>query len=490
MAADYSKSLMNDYHRLMTEFENSLKEGKKLRSEIKDLKKEVSDLKESNRKKDDKIDKLTLEIERIKNNNSKDSSNSSKPSSKNGFKKVPNGREKTGRKQGGQKGHKGHTSKESRVKELIDSQKAIHEVIDVNRNSSNSDKEYKVRYVQDVEIKTVIREYRYYPDNQGNYTIPKSQNNVVTYGSNIKSISMLLVHKVPASMDQATYFLNEVSNGAFNITKGTLNNWTISLSESLKPLIEEIKQELFNSYYVNTDESPINVNGKTNQLHNYSNEKCTLQYIRDKRNMKAIEDIGFLTEYLGTLIHDHNIVQYNYGIKHGECNAHILRYLQAVKDFTQHKWSEEMMDLLKDILHEKHVLQDDGVTEFEESTLKKYSSKYDEILNKANKEYQSDYDSNAYKDDERKLITRLGKYKENHLLFMRDFKIPFTNNRAETDIRPSKRKLNVGIFRSQEGAKYYLNIRSFISTFQKRGRDIFDGIKDSFNSIKLTLIKS
>lgn len=308
MAADYSKSLMSDYHRLMERFEETLNEGKKLRSEIKVLNKKISDLEESNRKKDEKIYKLTLEIERLKNNNSKDSSNSSKPSNKNDFKKVPNSREKTDKKQGGQDGHKGHTSKASKIQELIDSKKVIHEVIDINKSTSNTNKEYKVRYIQDIEVNTVIKEYRYYPDVEGNYNIPKCQNNVVTYGSNIKSISMLLVHKVPASMDQSTYFLNEITNGAFDITKGTLNNWTASLSKSLETLIEEIKQKLFNSYYVNTDESPINVNGKINQLHNYSNEECTLQYVHDKRNKDAIAELAFLTEYYGTLIHDHNIV--------------------------------------------------------------------------------------------------------------------------------------------------------------------------------------
>ena len=43
-----------------------------------------------------------------------------------------------------------------------------------------------------------------------------------------------------------------------------------------------------------------------------------------------MEEIGFLPNYVGTLIHDHNKVQYNFGIKNGECNTHILRYLQAV----------------------------------------------------------------------------------------------------------------------------------------------------------------
>jgi len=47
------------------------------------------------------------EILRLKSQLAKDSSNSSKPPSSNGFKKVPNNRERSGKKRGGQKGHKG-----------------------------------------------------------------------------------------------------------------------------------------------------------------------------------------------------------------------------------------------------------------------------------------------------------------------------------------------------------------------------------------------
>lgn len=269
-------------------------------------------------KKDDQISKLILEIERLKNNNDKDSSNSGKPSSKNGFKKVENSREKTNRKQGGQKGHKGNTSKISNVKNLIESGEAKHTVVEVNRNKNNKNKPYKTRYVQDIEISTVINEYRYYPDDKGSYNIPKEQNNIVTYGSNVKATGMLLVHRVPSSMDQAVTFLNAITNGDFEITKSSLNNWTGELSGKLDPLIEEIRNGLFNSYYVNVDESPINVNGKNQQLHNYSNAKYTLQYIHENKTKEAIAEIDFLTDYMGILVHDHNVVQYNYGIKHGE----------------------------------------------------------------------------------------------------------------------------------------------------------------------------
>jgi len=298
---------------------------------------------------------------------------------------------------------------------------------------------------------------------------------------------MLLVHRAPASMDQTVNFLKAITNGNFEITKSTLNNWTYSLSNNLDSILHEIEQGLYNSYYINTDESPVNVNGKNQQLHNYSNEKYTLQYLHEKKSKSAMEELNFLPNFQGTLIHDHNKVQYNFGTRHGECNAHILRYIKAVIDFTNHNWSIEMTNLLKNILHHKHILLNKGICFFDSKLLEEYSQKYDIILKTATKEYQSDYEKNSYRDEERRLITRLEEYKKNHLLFMYDFKIPFTNNRAEADIRPAKRKLNVGIFRSQKGAKCYLRIRSFISTFLKNKLNIFEGIQNIFNNKAILL---
>lgn len=433
------------------------------------------------------IKTLLLEIERLKNSNNKDSSNSSIPSSKNGFKKVKNSREKSDKKQGGQNGHKGTTLDVSRVKELIDSGKAKREIFEINKNPNNQNKDYIVRYVQDIEISTVIKEYRYYPDENGSFNIPKEQTNTVVYGNGIKAISMLLVHKIPASMDQSVMFLNTITNGAFAVTKSTLANWSRALSGKLDLLIDEIKEGLLGSYYVNTDESPINVNGKNYQLHNYSNQKYTLQYLHKNKSKAAIMALDFLANYRGILIHDHNKVIYNFGTKHGECNTHILRYLAGVEDFTNHKWPLEMKTLLTEILHQKHILINENVFSFDEKTMESYSQKYDDILEIASKEYQTDHDANAYRDEERRLFTRLKEYKDNHLLFMRDFEIPFTNNQAESDIRPVKRKLNVGIFREVSGGEYYLRIRSFISTFLKNNLDIFEAMKNGFDNKVISL---
>lgn len=84
------------------------KEIKKIKN---DHKKEIKYLNEKLTEKDKQIEKLTdenqkmkIEIIRLKNQNQKDSSNSNKPSGTNGFKNViTNRREKSDKKQGGQK---------------------------------------------------------------------------------------------------------------------------------------------------------------------------------------------------------------------------------------------------------------------------------------------------------------------------------------------------------------------------------------------------
>jgi len=288
-------------------------------------------------------------------------------------------------------------------------------------------------------------------------------------------------------MDQSVNFLKAITKDPFDLTKATLVNWSNSLSDKLDSFTEEILQGLYNATYVHTDESPININGKNHQLHNYSNDKYTLQYVRESKSKDAMEEIGFLPNYIGTLIHDHNKVQYNFGTNHAECNTHVLRYLKGVEDFTKHTWATDMAILLKEILHQKNLLKSDGIDSFSTDSMVMYVKSYDEILKQATKQYQSNYDANAYKDEERRLITRLEEYKDNHLLFMYDFKIPFSNNRAEADIRPAKRKQNIGIFRSEVGAQYYLQIRSFISTFLKNNRNIFQGIRDAFDDKVITL---
>lgn len=79
------------------------------------------------------------------------------------------------------------------------------------------------------------------------------------------------------------------------------------------------------------------------------------------------------------------------------------------------------------------------------------------------------------------LIERLAQLKDSMLLFARNFQVPFTNNATERTIRNLKSKSKVaGNFRSDDGARWYLKIRSYIDSARKHGINAFEAVKLAF----------
>jgi transposase-like protein len=71
-------------------------------------------------------------------------------------------------------------------------------------------------------------------------------------------------------------------------------------------------------------------------------------------------------------------------------------------------------------------------------------------------------------------LDRLEKYKPLVFAFARNFNIPFSNNQAEQDIRMIKvlQKISGG-FRTLQGARTFVRIRSYLSTVRKNNQDVF-----------------
>lgn len=445
----------------------------------------------------DKIDKLTLENKQLKEKNEKlenevdrlkkqlnnDSNNSSKPPSTDIKRNIPNNRTKSNKKSGGQKGHSAHYLDKKEVERKIANNELKHEVI----NIGNVGKEYISKYILDIEVNVIAREYRFYKDENGKYNIPKEFQTDVQYGNELKTMCSILNTEGIIAIDRLTDFVSSISHGKINLSKGTIVNFLNTLSKKSGYVIEQIKQKILNSELMYTDATSARCNNRNICVRNYSTNDYTLLIPTIGKGKKYIEESNILNRYTGNLVHDHETVIYNYGKKHAECNVHISRYLKGCNENTNNRWALKMRSFLCSLNEYKKELKLNGINKIENEKLEKYSKRYDEIIEEGyqeNKKVKSKY----LRQDEQRLLNRLKKYKENHMLFLYDFNMPFDNNLSERDLRHIKSKQKIsGHFNSMEGIENYLNIKSIIGTCKKQAINFYEIISQLYNNTPVSI---
>ena len=118
-----------------------------------------------------------------------------------------------------------------------------------------------------------------------------------------------------------------------------------------------------------------------------------------------------------------------------------------------------------------------GETAFSAERLAQYEEHYDEIVSLGRAQNEQTKGKVAKK-EENALLNRMESYKTNHLLFLHDFDVPYSNNMSEKDLRICKnRQKMAGGFRTGNGRQMYCNIMSFVETVKRRGLNILHSIE-------------
>jgi regulator of replication initiation timing/transposase len=441
---------------------------------VEKLSTEISDLKNENQKLEKRIEVLEKENTALKSENqqlkdiiNKDSGNSSKPPSSDGFNKINNSREKSGKRPGGQPGHKGCVPK------LFDNPTRTVDIKPERCECGGRIKysgKYALKQVVDISINTDITEYREYEGvceccrNKAENRAPVDY--VITYGSNLKGLSAMLTTEGCISINRTRQMISELTGGLINLSEGTIVNWNKELAGCVAPAIENIKEKLMVSPVLNKDETGVRVDKTINWFHVLANRTHTLYHADKKRGNDADKEMGILPSYGGVLIHDHLRGLYDFTCGHAECNAHILRYLKAAIESKNRNWAKDMIKLL---LEAKGGMDADKVL-----------SRYDEILDQGQREFLKD-ETPDYNGEDMKLLRRMKKYKQEHLRFVTDKNVPFDNNQAERDLRMIKAKTKIsGCFRGDDKGGIFAALKSYTSTLRKNNRNIFNGIKSAF----------
>ena len=471
--------------------DDMLKEMEKMRKEIDRLyienQKAIDEVKRNRKLNDELLKKINkLESSNSTNSNiptSGDILSHSLPKAK----KPCNSRITSNRKRGGQTGHKLH---KSQVAASADEIRNMYVKKAPTGAEAVRDNEGNVLYFRtqevDLQIKTRIIETRYHITEEGD-ELPadlarKYRINPVTYSTHFKSSMIYLNQRGTIPYERLSEIVAELSDHKIIIRPSTLVNWSNEfLNKSRKPadmILTNIKADKI----VNVDETSVKINGKLNWIHTITSDTGTYYVVTESRYDKENGPMSLLDDYEHILVHDHFKSYYHLDrCKHSECNAHTERYLQQGIDFDNSEACKNVKERMHKALKRKHDLQKAGIFEMDSSEIEEVKSELLKIMKDELIRYDKDNENipKYLEPDYIKLFRRMIEYIDEHLYFLADFDVPYTNNAAERSCRKVKTKKNVSHqFVSKDMADSYARAMTIIETARQNHKSVLSELEN------------
>jgi len=443
---------------------------------------------------------LSERLRQVEDRLSKNSSNSGKPPSTDGYEKpAPKSRRRrSGKKSGGQAGHAGHTLRMvetpdeivvHRVEHCVHCQKSLKKVVvrAIEKRQILDLPDIRLQATEhQAEIKTCPSCHQC-----TRAAFPDGVTQAIQYGKRIKA-QMVYFHEYQLlPLERTTETLYDLY--AQDIAEGTILSACEELAGTVQPVQEAVKDHLTHTAkVVRFDESGAHTIGKLHWFHVASNEYLTYYAVHAKRGRVAMDALGILPNLHGRAIHDDLPSYFQYGCKHGLCNAHHLRSLEFLLERYPQAWVKKLKDLLLEIQAAVEKAVSKAKTRLPAKTLEGFSTRYDVILKQGFKQNPSPPDAIGHQRKRgrpkqsfaKNLLDRLYDHKEAVLACMYDFNVPFDNNLAERDIRMLKVKQKIsGCFRSLHGAELFCTIRGYISTARKNGQRVLAVLQSAFDGL-------
>ena len=443
------------------------------------------------------ITQLNQTIQELREQLNKNSKNSSKPPSSDGFKKpAPKSlRKPSGKKVGGQEGHQGtYLSVISDPDEIVKHMPSACEGCPHYKMCKGTACVAEKRHVIDAVVTVNVVEHQLleipicmlHGDTRKGI-FPNDVKATVQYGENLQALSVAL-NTVGAVSVKRTH---EILSGVFNIplATGIISNMVKRCADAVSETVNRIKQKVADSSLGHFDETGTRVDKKLWWVHDASNCEFTYLDISPKRGYLGMEQCGVLPLFHGISMHDCWASYWSYeDCQHAVCCAHLLRELTGIaENHPEQKWASAFIGLLIKMKKVKDKAVEAGKETLSYYHYHKFDKRYDELIKQAREKNPLPVTAEKKRGRKKKgkilaLVERFDNYKASVCLFIHNFMVPFDNNQAERDLRMIKVKTKVsGRFRSEEGARDYLKIMSYVGTAHKQGHNAYDAIRKAIS---------
>lgn len=307
---------------------------------------------------------------------------------------------------------------------------------------------------------------------QSKGTFPREMAGPLQYGPGIRAYVLNLLLAQMLSLKRVQQSLHTLIDRL--LSEATILQYVMHLHQALAAWEQAAIEQILSQPTLHVDETSLRVDRKNHWIHVYSSGDLTLKFLHPKRGREAIEAINVIPRYGGTIVHDCWASYFAYEhCDHGLCGSHLLRELTFVVDSNAYRWAGNMKRLLQQTCARVSKRESKCLTDTEYKNLRK---RYRNLLTRGEKELppipprQNGKRGRLAKSDAHNLWERLKRYEDAVLLFAKLPHVPFTNNRAERDLRMSKVKQKVsGCFRTPQYAEAYCRISSYLQTMAYRG---------------------
>ena len=397
-----------------------------------------------------RLERVEARIAELEAQLGKNSSNSSKPPSSDGPAKPPpkSLRGRSGRRPGGQAGHRGQT-----LCQVGDPDRRERHEPGCCRGCGKDlarapEAGAERRQVFDTPPITVaVTEHQLIKRRCGCGTVttadaPAGVDAPVQYGPNVAAIVIYLYVGQFLSKDRTARALAELFGTP--VSPGTVAAMTARAAGVLAGeggFTEWVRAGLVAARVAHFDETVLRVAGRLHWVHSASTGKYALITVHPKRGVEAMNAAGVLPHFTGVAVHDGWAPYDTYATAtHARCNAHLLRELQAVLDHHNAAggrgawcWAEQATGALRTMkrLVDKALARDGTLAGVDHATMADAKHVFRSAARlgiKATAARRSGLEK-----EHNALARRLLERHDDHLRFTIDARVPFDNNAAERD---------------------------------------------------------